>query len=122
MREIDRRQSNDDRRSQKRYPINVDVEWESHYGRRSGTLSDISQGGCFVLTDVDLSDGELVKVYIPMSDGVQVEFMGQVANFVNDIGFAVNFLSLSEAQKEFLANFVEVYQEEEQAKEQEPVP
>ena len=112
MREIDRRTTADDRRSQKRYQINLDVEWENHNRRRAGTLSDISEGGCFVLTDVDVSDGEFVKVFIPLSDGMKVEFMGQVANFVSEIGFAVNFLSLSDAQKEFIHSFVEVYKEE----------
>ena len=112
MREIDRRTTGDDRRKKKRYPINLDVEWESHFGRRAGTLSDISEDGCFILTEVDVSDGELVKVFIPLSDGMKVEFMGQVANFVQEIGFAVNFLSMSEAQKEFINNFVEVYKEE----------
>jgi hypothetical protein len=111
MREIDRRMS-DDRRSKKRYPISVDVEWETHYGRRTGTLSDISEDGCFILTEVDVSDGELVKVFIPLSDGVKVEFLGQVANFVYEIGFAVNFLGMSDAQKEFIGNFMEVYKEE----------
>ena len=125
MREIDRRITGEDRRSQKRYPISLDVEWENHNGRRTGTLSDISEGGCFVLTDVDVSDGELVKVFIPLSDGMKVEFMGQVANFVYEIGFAVNFLSLSEAQKEFLSNFMDVYQDEhkqEQDQDQESAP
>ena len=111
MKEFDRRQS-DDRRTTKRYAVNIDIEWESHFGRRSGTMSDISQEGCFVLSEVDVSDGELVKVFIPLTDGMKVEFLGQVANFVYEIGFAVNFLSPTDAQKEFLANFVEVYQEE----------
>ena len=111
MAELDRRKS-DDRRSAKRYPISLDVEWENHYGRRSGTLSDISHQGCFILSEVDVSDGELVKVYIPLSDGMKVEFLGQVANFVYEIGFAVHFLSLSEAQKEFLENFVQMHSED----------
>jgi hypothetical protein len=111
MREIDRRIS-EDRRSKKRYSINLDVEWESHYGRRTGTLSDISEDGCFVLSEVDVSDGELVRLYIPLSDGMKVEFLGQVANFVYEIGFAVNFLSMSDAQKEFINSFVEVYKED----------
>jgi len=112
MKEIDRRKS-DERRKLRRYALTLDVEWESHGGRRKGTLSDISEDGCFVLTDVDISDGELVKVFFPMSDGTRVEFMGQVANMVSEIGFAVHFFSPSEAQKEFLKSFVEVYAEEE---------
>jgi hypothetical protein len=108
MSEVDRRKS-DDRRSARRFTINIDVEWENHNGRRSGSLSDISEEGCFVLSAVDVSDGELVKVFIPLSDGMQVEFLGQVANFVYEIGFAVHFLSLSDAQREFLSNFVEMH-------------
>ena len=113
MAEIDRRKS-DDRRSTRRYTVSIDVEWENHFGRRKGTLSDISEDGCFVLSEVDVSDGELVKIFIPLTDGMKVEFLGQVANFVYEIGFAVHFLSLSEAQKEFLTNFVELHAEEEQ--------
>ena len=108
MAELDRRKS-EDRRRAKRYSISLDVEWESHFGRRSGTLSDISSEGCFILSEVDVSDGELVKIFIPLTDGMKVEFLGQVANFVYEIGFAVHFLSVSEAQKEFLENFVEVH-------------
>lgn len=111
MSEVDRRKS-DDRRRAKRYTTSIDVEWENHFGRRPGTLSDISEEGCFVLSEVDVSDGELVKVFIPLSDGTKVEFMGQVANFVYEIGFAVHFLSLSESQKEFLDRFVEMHTED----------
>ena len=111
MAEINRRKA-DDRRRSKRYQVSIEVEWENHYGRRSGTMSDISDEGCFILTEVDVTDGELVKVFIPLTDGMKVEFMGQVANYVYEIGFAVHFLSLSESQKEFLANFVEVYRDQ----------
>lgn len=111
MSEIDRRKA-EDRRKSKRYPVHIEVEWENHYGRRSGTLSDISEHGCFILTEVDVSDGELVKIFIPLSDGMKVQFLGQVANYVYEIGFAVHFLSLTEAQEEFLANFVELHKDD----------
>jgi hypothetical protein len=111
MTEIERRKS-DDRRGERRYAVSIDVEWESHFGRRKGTLSDISREGCFVLSEVDVTDGELVKVFIPLTDGMKVEFLGQVANFVYEIGFAVHFPSLSEAQEEFLRSFVELHGEE----------
>lgn len=111
MAELDRRKS-DERRSTKRYEVSIDIEWESHNGRRTGTISDISERGCFVLTSVDVTDGELVKVYIPLTDGMKVEFMGQVANFVREIGFAVHFLSLSDAQREFLTSFVAIHRDD----------
>ena len=111
MPELDRRKR-DDRRKAKRYAVSIDVEWESHFGRRAGTLSDISEEGCFVLSEVDVSDGELVKIFIPLSDGMKVEFLGQVANYVYEIGFAVLFLSMTEAQKEFLASFVAMHRDD----------
>jgi hypothetical protein len=114
MSEIDRRKG-EERRRAKRYTVSLDIEWESHFGRKQGTLSDISEEGCFILTEVDVSDGELVKVYIPLTDGMKVEFLGQVANYVYEIGFAVHFLSLSEAQREFLVSFVELHAEDQPA-------
>ena len=111
MSEIDRRKS-DERRRFKRYSVSLDIEWENHFGRRTGTMSDISDEGCFILSEVDVSDGELVKVFIPLTDGMKVEFLGQVANFVYEIGFAVSFISLSDAQREFLTSFVALYAEE----------
>ncbi len=110
MSELDRRRS-DERRQTKRFAVSIDIEWENHFGRRAGTLSDISEDGCFVLSEVHISDGELDKIFIPLTDGMKVEFMGQVANYVYEIGFAVHFLSLTDSQKEFLASFVEVYRE-----------
>ena len=114
MSETDRRKS-DDRRVSKRYPVSIEVEWENHFSRRNGTLSDISREGCFILSEVDVSDGELVKVYIPLTGGMKVELLGQVANFVYEIGFAVHFLSLSDAQREFIESFIEMHAEEPQA-------
>jgi hypothetical protein len=115
MSELNRRKSEDERRRATRYEVNIEVEWESHDGRGKGTLSDISEEGCFVLSEVSVSDGELLMIFIPLTDGKKVEFMGQVANFVYEIGLAVNFLSLSEAQKEYIASFVEVHNEDQTA-------
>jgi hypothetical protein len=111
MSELDRRKT-EDRRTSKRFAVSIDIEWENHYGRRAGTLSDISEEGCYVLSEVDVSDGELVKIFIPLTDGMKVQFLGQVANYVYEIGFAVHFLSLTDAQKEFLSNFVEVHRDD----------
>ena len=108
MAELDRRK-NDERRNSKRYEVHIDIQWETHYGRRAGTLSDISEQGCFVLTSAEMSDGELARIYVPRSDGGDVEFLGQVANSVTDIGFGVHFMSLSDAQKEFLTSFVALH-------------
>ena len=103
---MDRRSGNE-RRNTERYSVNIDVEWEGMVGRKSGTLSDISREGCFVLSSGEVEDTENVKIFLPLTEGMKVQFWGQVINHVFEIGFAVRFIELSPAQKDFLEKFIE---------------
>lgn len=85
-----------------RYPVDIDVEWQGTGGRSPGTMSDVSLDGCFVLSSGDVNDGEQVKVFIPLADGMKVEFTGRVANHVFEIGFGIKFDQLSMAQRDLL--------------------
>lgn len=101
---IDRRSGLERRRSI-RSKLTIDVEWETSYGRRAGTLSDINDLGCFILSGGFVEDGEDVRIFLPLNEGTKVEFAGRVANHVYEIGFAVNFVDLTAAQKDFLGRF-----------------
>jgi hypothetical protein len=103
---LDRR-AGKERRQNERYSVNIDVEWEGMVGRKSGTLSDISREGCFVLSSGEVEDTENVKIFLPLTEGMKVQFWGQVINHVFEIGFAVRFIELSPAQKDFLEKFIE---------------
>ncbi len=98
---IDRR-SGSERRNTMRYNVNIDVEWEGVVGRHTGTISDISTTGCFVLCSGEVSDGETIKIFIPIADGIKAEFWGEIVNHVLEIGFGANFVALSTPQREFL--------------------
>ena len=89
----------------------MDLEYEDHTGRHTGTLSDISPQGCFILGKGEAQDGDEVRVYLPLSVGMTVEFEGVIANHVLEIGFAVNFTDLSAAQAEFLVSFIDVHKD-----------
>ena len=93
------RRSGSERRGTDRIAINIEVEWEGADGRKKGTISDISAGGCFVLCSGEVDDGETVKIFIPLADGMQVEFWGEVVNHVLEIGFGANFIALSTPQR-----------------------
>jgi hypothetical protein len=95
-----------ERREVQRIEIDLDVEWETSAGRRSGSISDISEKGCFVLSSGDVTDGEPVRLYIPLADGMKVEFSGIVANHVFEIGFAVQFDPLNSAQLDLLRSLM----------------
>jgi len=101
------RRSGNERRTTERLVVNIEIEWEGANGRKPGTISDISIQGCFVLCAGDVEDGENVKVFLPLADGMKVQFWGKVANHIYEIGFAVRFIELSDAQKDFLEKFID---------------
>ncbi|CAN5545075.1 hypothetical protein BH10ACI1_BH10ACI1_07940 [soil metagenome] len=103
---IDRRSSSD-RRNVERFKANIEVEWEGKVGRKHGTISDISPLGCFVLCSGEVEDTEVVKIFFPLTDGRKIEFLGEVVNHVFEIGFAIRFTGLSDAQIDFLEKYVD---------------
>lgn len=106
------RRSGGDRRNNERFSVNIEVEWEGLVGRKAGTISDISVNGCFVLCSGDVQDGENVKIFFPLTDGRTIQFWGEVANHALEIGFAMRFIELSDAQKDFLEKFVDTLRDD----------
>lgn len=100
------RRSGSERRGTNRYPITLEIEWEGSAGRLPGTISDVSLDGCFVLSSGDVNDGEIVKIFIPLADGMKVQFAGKVTNHVFEIGFGVRFEQLSAGQRDLLIKLV----------------
>jgi hypothetical protein len=100
------RRSGTERRGTNRFPVEIDVEWQGSRERSPGTISDVSLDGCFVLSSGDVDDGEAVRVFIPLADGMKVEFSGRVANHVYEIGFGIKFDQLSAAQRDLLVTIV----------------
>lgn len=101
-----------DRRAVERFSVSIDIEWEGLSGKQTGTISDISVSGCFVLCSGEVEDGDYVKIYFPLSTGKKFEFQGEVTNHVFEIGFGVSFINLSETQKEFLEIYIDTLREE----------
>jgi hypothetical protein len=99
------RRSGRDRRNLDRFPVSIDIEWEGLVGRKTGTISDFSPVGCFVLSSGDVEDGENIKIFFPLTDGRKIQFWGEVVNHVVEIGFAFRFIELTDAQKDFLEKF-----------------
>jgi len=106
------RRSGRERRALQRYKANIEVEWEGLVGRKPGTISDMSGVGCFILCTGEVEDGENVKIFFPLTDGRKIQLWGEVTNHVYEIGFAIRFIELSEAQKDFLEVFVETLRED----------
>ena len=100
------RRSGTERRASSRFAIEVDVEWQAAGSRMPGSIADVSLDGCYVLSAGAVTDGESVRLYLPLADGMKVELTGRVANHVVDIGFGMKFDQLSAAQRDVLAALV----------------
>lgn len=106
------RRSGRERRAIQRYNASIDIEWEGLVGRKTGTISDMSVVGCFVLCSGEVEDSENVKIFFPLTDGRKIQLWGEVTNHVYEIGFAIRFIELSDAQRDFLEVFVETLRED----------
>ena len=100
------RRSGEERRAVERLTVNIEIEWEVANGKKQGAISDISIQGCFVLCSGEVKNGENVKIFLPLADGMKVQFWGEVVNHAYEIGFAVRFIELSNAQKDFLEKLI----------------
>ena len=91
-----------ERRTAVRRDVTIDIEWQGRAGTEKGVLADVSEVGCFVLGSGNVDDGDVVELFVPVSDGIKVQFSGEVVNHVLDIGFGIKFVGLNSAQQEFL--------------------
>lgn len=78
--------------------------------RLAARPSERRKPGCFVLAGGDFTEGEVVKVYFPLTDRKRIEFLSAVINQVKDVGFGVRFMGLTDTQEQFLQNFAELHQ------------
>ena len=81
-----------ERRESPRYKVNFYAQWGSgEWEAREGTITDLSSGGCFVLTDDAVEEGRLVRVEIEVPGHNRMTLWGNVAYWIKETGFAVRF-------------------------------
>jgi hypothetical protein len=80
-----------ERRLAQRFKVNIRARWEGPRTRREGTVTDISNAGCFVLTeDMGVEKRELVKIELLLPGGV-ITLWGTVIYKADEIGFGIRF-------------------------------
>ena len=88
-----------ERRRYERLTVYLKVRWEGVLGCHEGTLSDISVGGCFILTDCQATLRELIRVEIQIHTGEWVKVWGEVTNHFPGIGFGVKYTEFEEEEQ-----------------------
>ncbi len=108
---IRERRKRTDRREATRFAVNIEVEWENMVGRQKGTISDISEHGCFVLCSGQVEDHEAIRLLVPLRGGKIIMLTGNIVNHVYEIGFGLRFDTLGETENLFLEKLIAKLQE-----------
>ncbi|HEX8283289.1 MAG TPA: PilZ domain-containing protein [Pyrinomonadaceae bacterium] len=83
-----------ERRQHERINIYLKARWEGLLGFYEGTLSDISAGGCFILSESPTTLRELIRLEIELHTGEWVKVWGEVTNQFPGVGFGVRYSGL----------------------------
>ena len=92
----------EDRRSEKRVGTNRPAKWVGLSGVYEGRLEDISLGGCFVNSDGEVEENELVNLEIELLSGEWLSLRGEVVYIQLGIGFGLLFNFLTDDQQRAL--------------------
>jgi hypothetical protein len=94
-------------------PIDLDADAERRVSRRyrvgyrislmreespevEGEVSDLSAGGCFVMSEKGMREDDLVKLRLDIPGHGELIIWGNVAYWVRDTGFGVRFSAFSQ--------------------------
>ena len=98
----------DERRSKPRLSVHLDAVWDGGEDRHSASVTDLSEGGCYLDTVGEVMVGEIVafRVLLPDDDWLYLE--GEVRHHRHGVGFGVQFVELNEEQTENLRRLLEI--------------
>ena len=85
-----------ERRQHERLNVYLRVRWEGLFGCHEGTVSDISAGGCFILSESQTTLRELIRLEIELHDGEWVKVWGEVTNQFPGVGFGVRYTEVDD--------------------------
>ncbi|MET0625212.1 MAG: PilZ domain-containing protein [Pyrinomonadaceae bacterium] len=88
-----------ERRRHERINIYLKARWEGLLGSYTGTLSDISAGGCFILSESPTTLRELIRLEIELHTGEWVKVWGEVTNQFAGVGFGVRYTEFEDEQE-----------------------
>lgn len=91
-----------ERRTKPRFEVCLDVRWQGSAPHYSVRIADISDGGCYVDTILEVTKGETLFLKIRMPDGGWFELEGVVAHHFPRLGFGVRFVNLNDEQRRFV--------------------
>ncbi len=97
----------DERRSDRRLRLPLELKWESGSGKHDARVYDIGVSGCYVESISSVTTGEHVRMEIQLPGGHWLKLEGEVVHHQPGMGFALRFANLSRLDGEILARLTE---------------
>lgn len=85
----------------------LEVRWSGLSGRQVARLSDIGLGGCYIESLGQVSDGEEIRIEIQLPTGRWLSLRGMIVYHLQNLGFGLRFIDLSETQVEVIRNLID---------------
>jgi hypothetical protein len=87
----------DERRSDRRYKVRFRVHLTREESKEfEAQVTDLSAGGCFVESEAEVREGDLVKLRLDLPGHGDLTIWGNVVFRVRDTGFGVHFSAFSQ--------------------------
>lgn len=83
-------------RQHNRIAISLDVVLDAGSGKLDARISDISLGGCYVDTIVQVSVGETMRFKVRLPMGHWVQLYGEIIHYTQGFGFGIRFSQIAE--------------------------
>jgi len=101
----------EDRRSDERVRLALEVRWQTASGSYTGRCGDISRRGCHVQTTAPVPDGGRICVEIRLAAGNWLPLCGEVVNCQPGAGLSIRFEDLPVTSQEMLAHLIDYFRE-----------
>ena len=99
--------SSQERRQAPRAKVNLRVRWEGDLGRREAEVTSLSKSGCFVLSGGKVKAQEIIRLDILLPHDEQIQVWAKVVDEADEIGFALQFTLVEEADQQRLEEFLQ---------------
>lgn len=96
-----------DRRQAERVKVSLEARWEGLFAQCGGLIVDLSVQGCFILTSDRVTENELVRLEVLLPTGRAMHLWGEVVYRVPEMGFALRFAQLTQAEADLLGLMIE---------------
>lgn len=99
----------EERRRYKRVIYFTEVEWGVYGAKFDGKISDISEGGAYIDTISPCPEGTEITMKFKLPNEHQLIIKGMVKTSYPGMGMGIEFINLSDDDRQQLENFVKEY-------------